>query len=192
VKQTTVTTQRKPLFRRISNRVLHVLAQSLPGSKSIRPMFHRWRGVKVGRNVFIGDEVYIENEYPEAIEIGDNVEIALRSVILAHLRGPGRIVIKRDAWIGACSLISTVNGRTLTIGEGAVVGAGSIVTSDLPDRAFVKPARAEVIATAAIPLATASSYMSFFRGLRPVRRSLSSPGQNAGTLNSSNKECANE
>ena len=155
-------------------------------------MFHRLRGVKIGRNVFIGDDVYIENEYPEAIEIEDNVEVALRTVILAHLRGPGRVVIKRDAWIGACSLISTVNGRTLTIGEGAVVGAGSIVTNDLPDRAFVKPPRAEVIATAAVPLATAPSYMSFFRGLRPVRRLASSSEKTTLPQDNENKECANE
>ena len=190
--QTITATQRKLLIRRIWNRVLHFLAQTLPGSKSLRPMFHRLRGVKIGRNVFIGDDVYIENEYPEAIEIEDNVEVALRTVILAHLRGPGRVVIKKDAWIGACSLISTVNGRTLTIGEGCVVGAGSIVTNDLPDRAFVKPPRAEVIAMAAVPLATAPSYMSFFRGLRPVRRLASSPEKTTLSRDNENKECANE
>lgn len=130
----------------------------------------------MGRNVFIGDDVYIENEYPECIEIQDNVEVGLRSVILAHLRGPGSVVIRENAWIGACCLISTVNDRTLTIGEGAVIGAGSIVTNDIADRAFVKPPRMEALATVSVPLATAPSYMSFFRGLRPIRRPMTTPG----------------
>ena len=60
----------KPLFRRVVQRMLHFLARVLPGATSLRPLLHRWRGVSVGRDVFIGDEVYLESEYPEAIEIG--------------------------------------------------------------------------------------------------------------------------
>ena len=153
------------------------MARTLPGSKSIRPMLHRWRGVRIGRNVFIGDDVYLENEYPECIEIGDNVEIALRTVVLAHLRGPGNIVVKRNAWIGACCLISVVNDRTLTIGEGAVVGAGSIVTNSLPDSVFVRPGAAAPVATVSTPLAIAPSYLAFLRGLRPLRRTVHGNGK---------------
>jgi acetyltransferase-like isoleucine patch superfamily enzyme len=174
----------KTLPRRIANRVLHVMARTLPGSNSIRPMLHRWRGVRIGRNVFIGDDVYLENEYPECIEIGENVEIALRTVVLAHLRGPGKVLIKRNAWIGACCLISIANARTLTIGEGAVVGAGSIVTSSLPDHVFVKPAPAAPVATASTPLAIAPSYLAFLRGLRPLRRAVHSNGKLAGNATS--------
>ena len=152
------------------------MARTLPGSQSLRPMLHRWRGVRIGRNVFIGDDVYLDNEYPERIEIGDNVEIALRTTVVAHLRGPGKILIKRNAWIGACCLISVVNDRTLTIGEGAVVGAGSIVTSSLPDRVFVKPEPVAPVATVSTPLAIAPSYLGFLRGLRPLRRMAHSNG----------------
>jgi UDP-3-O-[3-hydroxymyristoyl] glucosamine N-acyltransferase len=77
--------------------------------------------------VFIGDEVYLENEYPEAVVIGSGAEVGLRSVLIAHFRGPGRLVIGKDAWIGACSVIASASGRTLTIGDGAVIGAGSVV-----------------------------------------------------------------
>jgi len=169
--------RRKNLPRRIVNRLLHAMARTLPGSKSVRPMLHRWRGVRIGSNVFIGDDVYLENEYPECVEIGDNVEIALRTVLVAHLRGPGKIIIKRNAWIGACCLISTVNDRTLTIGEGVVVGAGSIVTASLPDRLFVKPENAVPAATVSTPLAIAPSYLVFLRGLRPLRRGAHGNGQ---------------
>lgn len=159
----------KPLLSRIFNRVFHTMARVLPGSRSLRPTLHRWRGVKIGERVFIGDDAYIENEYPECIEIGDDVEIGLRCVLLAHLRGPGRIVIKKNAWIGACSMLSAAHGRTLTIGEGAVVGACSVVATDVPDHAFVRPPQAQHVANAAIPLATADTYFKFLRGLRPIR-----------------------
>jgi serine acetyltransferase len=169
--------RRKTFARRVVNRVLHAMARTLPGSKSIRPTLHRWRGVRIGRNVFIGDDVYLENEYPECIEIGENVEIALRTVVLAHLRGPGKILIKRNAWIGACCLVSIANDHTLTIGEGAVVGAGSIVTSSLPDRVLVRPEAPSPVATASTPLAIAPSYLAFLRGLRPLRRTVHSNGK---------------
>ncbi|MGC1679725.1 MAG: hypothetical protein WA740_19505 [Candidatus Binataceae bacterium] len=159
----------KSFATRVQNRVLHQLARILPGSRSVRPRLHRRRGVVIGSNVFIGDDVYIENEYPECVQIGDNVEIALRTVIIAHLRGPGGIVIERDVWIGACCLISCVSDRILTIGEGAVIGAGSVITSDVAAHAFVRPAPSGQVATAAVPLAIAPSYFAFFRGLRPVR-----------------------
>jgi carbonic anhydrase/acetyltransferase-like protein (isoleucine patch superfamily) len=162
---------RASLPGRVSTRVLHLMARVLPGSKSLRPFLHRLRGVSIGRNVFIGDDVYLENEYPTCIEIEDDVEIGLRTVIIAHLRGPGRVVIKKAAWIGACCLISSAKGRVLTIGEGAVIGAGSVVTNDVPAFAFIKPAAPQQVATVAVPLATASSYIAFLRGLRPVRPS---------------------
>ncbi len=57
--------------RGLSNRLLHLMARQLPGATGLRVRLHRWRGVKVGLNVFIGDEVYLENEYPERIEIQD-------------------------------------------------------------------------------------------------------------------------
>lgn len=163
------TNDRKSLASRAFNRALHLMARVLPGSRSLRPFLHRLRGVCIGHNVFIGDDVYLENEYPTCIEIEDDVEIGLRSVIIAHLRGPGRVVIKKAAWIGACCLISSAKGRVLTVGEGAVVGAGSVITSDIAAFALVKPAEPQQLAIVSVPLATASSYMVFLRGLRPIR-----------------------
>jgi acetyltransferase-like isoleucine patch superfamily enzyme len=125
--------------------------------------------VSIGRHVFIGDDVYLENEYPECIQIGDDCEIGLRTVIMAHLRGPGRVVIKKRAWIGPCCVIASANSRVLTIGEGAVIAGGSVVTVDVPDRAFVKGPSSEIVATATIPLAS-STYQEFLRGLRPIVR----------------------
>lgn len=161
---------------RILNRILHMIARVAPGSTNLRPSLHRLRGVKIGNGVFIGDDVYLENEYPECVEIGDNVEVGLRSIIIAHLRGPGRIVIERNAWIGAGCIVATAAGRVLTIGEGAVVGAGSVITSDVSAHAFVRPAPPQQVGTAQVPLST-STYMEFVRGLRPARRARKSSDQ---------------
>ncbi len=124
----------------------------------------------MGADVFIGDDVYLENEYPGCVEVEDQVEIGLRSVVLAHLRGPGKVIIRKGAWIGACCVIATAKGRTLTIGEGAVIGAGSVITGDVAPHAFVRPAQAQMAAIATVPLTGARSYMEFVRGLKPVRK----------------------
>lgn len=158
----------KPVLQRMLNRVLHSAARALPGSVSLRPALHRWRGVAVGRNVFIGDEVYLENEYPECVEIGDSSEIGLRTVILAHLRGPGRVVIGRNVWIGPCCLIASASGRTLTIGDGAVIAGACVITSDVAEGAFIRAPVAAPAGIARVPLAT-STYQQFLRGLRPIR-----------------------
>jgi serine acetyltransferase len=160
---------KKNVIRRVLNRILHMLARIAPGATSLRPALHRMRGVKLGKGVFIGEDVYLENEYPEAVEIGDGTEVGLRSVLIAHFRGPGRIIIGSDVWIGACAFISSASGRTLTIGDGAVIGACSVVTSDIPARAVVKPPAPMRVGTAHVPLPKAKSYAHFLLGLRPER-----------------------
>ena len=97
-------------------------------------MLHRARGVRIGRNVFIGDDVYLDNEFPEAIEIQDDVQISIRAVIIAHTRGPGRVVIQKAAFVGPHTVVACPYGRTLTICEGAVVSAGCVVTKSVPPR----------------------------------------------------------
>lgn len=167
--------ERKSLQRRGLNRVLHKLARALPGSTSLRPALHRLRGVDVGPGVFIGDEVYLENEYPELIAIGEGTSIGLRSVIIAHTgwtggkmsETSGRVVIGKDVWIGACSFIAASPGALLTIGDGAVIGACSvIINKNISSRAFVLPPVAQQIGTARVAFTRAHSYRQFLAGLR--------------------------
>jgi acetyltransferase-like isoleucine patch superfamily enzyme len=156
------------IVRKCFNWPLHVMARFVPGAQ-LRVQLHRWRGVRIGSNVFIGDEVYLENNHPERIEIGDNVQIGIRTIIMAHLRGPGHVIIEKDAYIGPGCVIAAANARTVRIGAGAVVGALTVVTSDVPPRAFLRPKPAEQVATVRQPLATAESYLEFMRGLQPTR-----------------------
>jgi len=156
--------------RRACNRLLHQLARFLPGATSFRPFLHRLRGVKIHGKVFIGDDVYLENEYPECVEIHDGVQIGLRSTIIAHTRGPSKIVLGKGAFIGANCVIAASSGKTLTIGEGSVVAIASSVTSDIPAFTFYGGEKAKPIARVTVPFTSETSYDKFLRGLRPLSR----------------------
>jgi acetyltransferase-like isoleucine patch superfamily enzyme len=163
---------KKSPFRRAGNRLLHLLARYLPGATSLRPALHRLRGVQIGEGVFIGDEVYLENEYPDAIEIQSGVQISVRAMVIAHTRGPGRVVIEKDAFIGPSAIIVASGARKLRIGEGAVIGAAVVITRDVPAHVFVASPEAKPVATVRVPLTRAEKMDDFVRGLTPLRRTI--------------------
>lgn len=80
-------------------------------------MFVDLGGIEIEDNVLIGPEVKI-------LSVNHPLEPEnRRSVILKKVK------IKRNAWIGAGSVICP----GVTIGENSVIGAGSVVTKDVPD-----------------------------------------------------------
>ena len=164
--------------KRVSNRLLHLVARFAPGATTLRPLLHRWRGVKIAKRVFIGDEVYLDNEFPEAIELKEGALIGLRSTIVAHTRGAGRVIIGKNAVIGAGALITCSGGQTLEIGEGAVVGAGSVVANSIPPFILCGSPRARALATVTVPFTLETSYQEFLRGLRPLRNASSAMADN--------------
>ena len=54
-----------------------------------------------------------------------------------------QVVLKKGCWVGANSIILA----GVTIGENAVVGAGSVVTKSIPDRTVAVGVPAKVIKT---------------------------------------------
>jgi len=160
---------KKSVLRGIINRFLGLLARFLPGATTIRPALHRLRGVKIMGKVFIGDDVYLENEYPENIEIQEGAQVTLRCVLIAHTRGPGKIVIGKNAFIGTNCVISASPGRTLTIGEGAVVTASTVVSSDVPSHTLFGVPKGQPLAMVTVPLTMETSYEQFLDGLKPLR-----------------------
>lgn len=126
--------------------------------------------VEVGNNTFIGGSTFISRT---SIRIGNNVMIAWGCTFYDHdshsqfyldrrkdladywddiksgrnggfskdwsIVKTAPIVIKDDAWIG----MNVIVLKGVTIGRGAIVGAGSVVTKDVPDWCVVcgNPAR---------------------------------------------------
>lgn len=134
----------------------------------MRPFLHKLRGVVINGRVFIGDDVYLENEYPECIELHEGAQICLRSVLIAHTRGSGRIVIGKDAFIGANCVLTALPGVTLNIGDGAVIVTSSVVASDVPARTLFGNQKAKPLAAVTVPLSMETSYQSFVDGLVPL------------------------
>jgi acetyltransferase-like isoleucine patch superfamily enzyme len=113
-----------------------------------------------GGNVKIGRDTHIEpncqfSGYKASIEIGSDVQIAPRCAFYPYghgvsaqepisrqaLTSKGNIVIEDDAWLGVGVIV--LSG--VRIGRGAVVGAGSVVTSSIPDRAIAAGIPARVL-----------------------------------------------
>ena len=159
----------KGTLTKLSNRTLHLLARFAPGATGLRPFLHRLRGVQIGKDVFIGDEVYLENEYPERVEIHDGVQISVRATILAHTRGPGRVVLAKNAYIGPHALLVTSEGKVLRIGEGAVVGAACVITKDVDSHTLVMGEFGKPIAEVRLPLSKADRLEDFVKGLAPLK-----------------------
>lgn len=104
---------------------------------------------KIGKNVFINfDCVFLDLG---GITIEDNVLIAPKVNLLSeghpispderHSLIPKPIHIKKNAWIGANATIL----QGVTIGENAIVAAGSIVTKDVPDNVIAGGIPAKII-----------------------------------------------
>jgi acetyltransferase-like isoleucine patch superfamily enzyme len=161
---------KKSVARRTLNRILGMVARFAPGATSLRPFLHKLRGVRISGKVFIGDDVYLENEYPECVELHDGAQINLRSILIAHTRGSGKIVIGKDAFVGANCVLTASPGVTLSVGEGAVIATSSVVASDVPPHTLVGNEKAKPLARVRVPLTMETPYDQFLAGLRPLNQ----------------------
>jgi acetyltransferase-like isoleucine patch superfamily enzyme len=153
----------------VLSRLLQKIAFVAPGGYTLRPAIHRLRGVRIGHNVWISQFVYVDELHPERISIGDNCTIGLRTSIISHFYwGPrvadyeAKIVIERDVFIGPhCVILPNV-----TIGEGSVIKAGTVVSKNVPAHTFWGTRPAEGLGRAGVPLTNAHSYEEFIEGLQ--------------------------
>lgn len=111
--------------------------------------YARHLGVKIGKNCLISTRNWSSEPY--LIEIGDNVQVTSNVYFHTHGGGNvarrqnpdfdvfGKIVVEDWAYIGACSHIMP----GVTIGQGALVAAGSVVTKSVAPNTVVggNPAR---------------------------------------------------
>jgi acetyltransferase-like isoleucine patch superfamily enzyme len=124
-----------------------VLIPNIPFSK-MRVFLYRLIGFQIGRNVFIGMKCYMDNMDPKMTVIEDNVTISYCCKFSVHGRKQSHtpIRIKRDSYIGLNStIISGKNG--ITIGERCIIGAGSVVVTDIPSDSVAVGVPAKVIKT---------------------------------------------
>lgn len=119
-----------------------LLSPFLP--RKIRPWVLRRVGCHVGKGCFIGDNVRIDTGHSDMITLEDGVSIAGGTRLLCHQRDftdyfvgsdylklgytIKPIVLKKGCLVGMESFVMP----GVTIGEGAIVGAGSLVTKDVP------------------------------------------------------------
>jgi len=122
-------------FTRFWRNLAQLPAWFLPW-KRFRTVFHRLKGVNIGKRVEIGYMVLIDNRRPELVTIEDDVTLTTMCVVIAHDLSPnfnegkeiiGKVLIRKGAFIGMNSTIMP----GITIGEGSVVAAGSVVTKDV-------------------------------------------------------------
>jgi acetyltransferase-like isoleucine patch superfamily enzyme len=158
---TAPTRRRNTIFVAFKNRVLQNLARSAPGATTLRVLLHRWRGVHIGKNVWIGYDAIIETAYPWLVTIRDGAAIGIRAVLIAHFRELKGIVIEEEAVIGPGAIVLP----NVVIGRGAVVTAGSVVTTSVPPMTVVQGNPARAIAKNRVPLRANVTVREFTRGL---------------------------
>jgi acetyltransferase-like isoleucine patch superfamily enzyme len=141
------------LFRTYCQKRLHLWARRCI-SPGLRLWLYRRMGVRIGRNVFVGLDTYLDCQFPELITIEDDVTISFRVTVVVHDdarrldrtepgAGDGTVApvrLRRGCYLGAGCLILP----GVTVGERAVVAAGAVVTSDVEAETVVTgvPARA--------------------------------------------------
>jgi maltose O-acetyltransferase len=153
--------------------MLSRLLPPLVGNK-LRTAILRWAGLQIGRGTIVGGALTVVGrlgprglsvgeecivngqcllDVNDPIEIGDRTALAQQVMILTgthHLGGPERrwgpirelpVRVGSGVWIGARALILP----GVSIGDGSVVAAGSVVTRDVPPNTLVAGAPARVI-----------------------------------------------
>lgn len=119
-----------------------LLSPLLP--RKIRPWVLRKIGCHVGKDIFVGDNVRIDSGHADLIYIDDHSHITGGCRLLCHQRNlidyrmgddaaklpykKGEIRIGKGVMIGMESLIMP----GVTIGDGAIIGAFSLVTKNIP------------------------------------------------------------
>ncbi|WP_344978940.1 acyltransferase, partial [Compostibacter hankyongensis] len=93
---------------------------------------HLFGEIKIGKNVMIGPKVVIWSR-------DHGMEKDKPMNLQTHKKSP--ITIGDDVWIGACTTIL----KGVNIGSGAVIGAGAVVTKNIPDNAIAVGNPAKII-----------------------------------------------
>jgi maltose O-acetyltransferase len=147
---------------RLKRRLLKLAAKQLP-SAGMRVRLLRMCGYVIGEHVYIGEDFIIIDDdvagSPFNLCIGDRASISPRATFVLHTEPnqsriapyvnshKGNITLESDVWIGTGSVILP----DVTVGEGAVVGANSVVTKSVPPYTVVGGVPARKIKNVVVP-----------------------------------------
>lgn len=144
--QINTTDPTSPKIKTLLDKLFH---GQVAADASFMPPLHVLDGskVKIGKNTHLNYNTTLMSA--DQITIEDNVKIAANCQFLANNHDPydrekllcAPIVIKNNAWLGAG--VSVLAG--VTIGENAIIGAGAVVTKDIPANAIAVGVPARVI-----------------------------------------------
>ncbi|WP_175871412.1 acyltransferase [Burkholderia sp. BCC0397] len=121
--------------------------------------------ISIGDNTVVNRYTYLDGRVP--LTIGNNVNISHYTLIQTLTHDPQNpdfvclckpVVIEDHVWIGARAIISP----GVRVGEGAVVGAGSVVTRDVEPYTIVAGNPARFIKERTRDLRYRSRYFPFF------------------------------
>jgi acetyltransferase-like isoleucine patch superfamily enzyme len=141
---------------RLPPKIARWIATHHPDNRTRKTIF-RATGVEVGAGAVLNPMLSVSDSFEKLVAIGERASIAQNVTIVADsapnnstlaglvsarpliVRAP--VVLKNDCWIGACATILP----GVTIGAEAIIGAGSVVTKDVPDRTIAAGAPARII-----------------------------------------------
>lgn len=129
--------------KRLFNKIIMLFIDSPLINGRIRAKLYRIVGIKIEstEGSFIGRNVSFDSMYPGNIQIGKNTIITSGVHILAHYLDPqkpihtfvsGNVYIGSNVFIGIGAKII----KPVSIGNGAVIAAGTIVNMDVPEYAI--------------------------------------------------------
>lgn len=128
-----------------------LIGKSIDDSFGMFPPFYTDCGlnIEIGKNVFINSGCHFQDW--GGIVLGDGVLIGHNVVIATINHGmkpseradmtPSPVVIGKNVWVGSNAVILP----GVTIDDGAIIGAGSVVTKDVPANTVVGGVPAKVI-----------------------------------------------
>lgn len=127
-----------PFWKVIKNFIFIQAARYTPFLKVKNWIYRTFLRMKVGQKTSFALMAMPDTMFPEKITVGSNSVIGYNTTILAHEYlineyRIGEVIIGNEVLIGANSTILP----GVTIGDGAVVSAATLVHKDVPPGAFV-------------------------------------------------------
>lgn len=127
-----------PFWKVVKNFIVIQLARYTPFLAMKNWLYRTFLRMQVGEQTSFALMVMLDVMFPEKISVGRNSVIGYNTTILAHEYlikeyRLGEVHIGDEVMIGANSMILP----GVTIGDGAIVSAGTLVHKDVPEGAFV-------------------------------------------------------